>query len=212
MKLIPNVFSLNGINDSAFSYVSVPGVKLYADKVRYTATVSPAPPAGNITISFLNRTNNSLQDTLTSYPDSLKVRIKTSGGVTSGSYTITVTATGRIGGQNGPPIHKRTITLTVLTGITNYNNEVPDNFYLYQNFPNPFNPKTNIRFDIAKTGKVILSVFDVSGKQVAELINGEYSAGKYIADFDAKDLSSGIYFYKIETKDFVSVRKMILVK
>jgi hypothetical protein len=218
MKVIPALFNLNGINDSGFSYVSVPSVKLYADKVRYTAAVAPTPPAGTITVSFLNRTNSSLQDTLTTYPDSLRVRIKTSGGVTSGSYTVTVTGTGRIGGQNGPPVHKRTIALTVLTGISNYNNEVPDNFYLYQNFPNPFNPKTQIRFDIAKAGHVKLSVFDITGKHVAELVNGDYSTGKYIADFDGADLSSGIYFYKIvidsygETPGFIGIKKMILVK
>jgi hypothetical protein len=212
MKVIPSTFNLNGISDSSFSYASVPSVKLYADKVRFTAAVSPTPPAGTITVSFLNRTNNSLQDTLTTYPDSVRVRVKTSGGVTSGPYTVTITGTGRIGGENGPPVHKRTINLTVLTGISQYNNEVPNSFYLYQNFPNPFNPATNIRFDIAKAGHVKISVFDVTGKQVAELVNGEYSTGKYIADFDAKELSSGIYFYKLETADYVNVKKMILVK
>jgi hypothetical protein len=149
MKVFPATHSLNGINDSDFSHVSVPSVKLYSQKIKYSAIVTPTPSSGTITVDFLNRTNNTIKDSLSTYPDSLRVRIRTSGGVTSGIYTVTITATGRIGGENGTPIHKRTITLDVLTGITQYNNEIPENFHLYQNYPNPFNPVTNIRFDIA---------------------------------------------------------------
>ncbi|HJY63835.1 MAG TPA: T9SS type A sorting domain-containing protein [Ignavibacteria bacterium] len=212
MKVNPATLGLNGINDSGFSYVSAPGVKLYSQKVRYTAAVTPPPSSGTITVSFLNRTNSTIKDTLTTFPDSLRVRIKTSGGVTPGVYTVSITGSGRIGGENGTPVHKRNITLDVVTGITQYNNEIPDNFYLYQNYPNPFNPQTNIRFDIAKAGNVKLTVFDVTGKQVAELINGDYTAGKYVVYFDGANISSGIYFYKIETPDFVQVRKMMMVK
>jgi hypothetical protein len=208
LTVLPSVHSINGINDSDFSYCRVPSVKLYTDKVKFTSVVTPTPSNGTITVNFLNKSTPALQDSLTTYPDSLRVRIRCTGGVTSGSYNVAVY--GR--GSNGTPVHLRNISLSVLTGISHYNNEVPNSFYLYQNFPNPFNPTTNIRFDIAKGGHVKIVVFDATGKQVAELVNGQYSTGKYIADFDAKELSSGIYFYKIETAGFVDVKKMMLIK
>jgi hypothetical protein len=212
MKVNPSSLGIGGNNDSVFSFVSVPSVKLYSQRVRYTASITPAPAIGTITVSFLNRTNNTIKDTLTTFPDSLKIRIKTAGNVTPGIYTVKITATGRIGGENGTPVHFRNITLDVLTGITQYNNEIPETFSLYQNYPNPFNPETKIMFDIAKGGNVKISVFDITGKETAILTNEYYSPGKYITNFDAGNLSSGIYFYKLETPGFVGIKKMILVK
>jgi hypothetical protein len=213
MKVNPGtIASMNGNNDSAYVFVSVPAVKSYTGKVKFIASVTPAPPNGTITLSFHNKSSFSSQDTLTTYPDSLRLRIRTTGGVTQQSYTVNVIAHGKIGNIEQTPVHLRQISLSVITGIHNYNNEVPDVYYLYQNFPNPFNPQTNIRFDIAKAGHVKVVVYDVTGKQVAELVNGNYNAGKYITDFDARNYSSGIYFYKIETADYVNVKKMILIK
>jgi methionine-rich copper-binding protein CopC len=208
MTALPPTMTLNGINDSGFVRVSVPGVKLYTDKAKFSASITPNPGSGTITMTFLNRSTPALQDSLTTYPDSLRLRIKTSGGVTQQSYTITITGKG----SNGTPIHKRTVTLSVITGIVSNNSEIPQNFYLYQNFPNPFNPSTNIRFDLPKTGNVKLTVYDITGKQLTVLVNENLSAGKYTVDFDAFNVSSGIYFYKIETPGFTSIRKMILVK
>jgi len=119
---------------------------------------------------------------------------------------------GRIGGADGPPIHKRTIMLTVFTGIEPVSSQLPDKFYLYQNYPNPFNPRTNIRFDIPKAGQVKLSIYDITGKVVATVADQYYNAGKYSMDFDASGLSSGIYFYKLEAGENTAMRKMILVK
>jgi hypothetical protein len=138
----------------------------------------------------------------------LRLRIKTSSGVTNQAYTITVLGKG----PNGTPVHMRTIALTVITGINIVGSEIPKDFSLYQNFPNPFNPTTQIRFDLAKSGLVKLNVYDISGKLVSTLINSTYSAGKYSTEFDAKNFASGIYFYKLETPDFTSIKKMILVK
>jgi len=109
-------------------------------------------------------------------------------------------------------VHARTITLSVLTGIRSLNSEVPNSFYLYQNYPNPFNPSTNIRFDIAKTGLVKLTVYDITGRKVEELLNSNYNAGKYSFNFDASNYATGVYFYKLETPQYTSIRKMILVK
>lgn len=88
-------------------------------------------------------------------------------------------------------------------------------FELRQNFPNPFNPSTMISFSLAKAAEVNLSVFDMSGKTVAQLHNGKYlNAGVYEAEFDAakQGLNSGVYFYRLSVNGGSSVKKMVLVK
>ncbi len=97
-------------------------------------------------------------------------------------------------------------------GIQQISGEVPEKFELSQNYPNPFNPVTNIKFSIPKQGNVKLVVFDITGRQVAELVNEQLSAGSYNFDFNASGLSSGAYFYKLVTNEFTDVKKMILVK
>jgi hypothetical protein len=213
MKTSTNVINISNTNDSGFVFINIPSVKLFSGIAKFTASVSPPPGTGTIALSFLDRSTPNLKDSLTAFPDSLRLRVRTSGGVTIGTYTITVTGTGRISGQSGPPIHKRTMSLNLGgVGLTNNNNEIPGVFHLYQNYPNPFNPSTNIRFDLPNAGNVKLTVFDIAGREVGTLINNYYQAGKYEIDFNAEELSSGIYFYRIETPEFTSIRKMILVK
>lgn len=101
---------------------------------------------------------------------------------------------------------------TLVTGISTVSNEVPGSFRLEQNFPNPFNPVTNIKFALAETGFVKLSVFDITGKEVAVLVNEELNTGTYNFDFNALRLSSGIYFYRLVTNNFAETKKMMLVK
>ncbi|KXK49021.1 MAG: peptidase S8/S53 subtilisin kexin sedolisin [Chlorobi bacterium OLB5] len=100
----------------------------------------------------------------------------------------------------------------LITGITPVSNEVPNTFRLEQNYPNPFNPVTNIKFSVAKTGNVSLKIYDISGREVALLVNGEISSGVYNYDFNASHLSSGIYFYVLKTAEFTDTKKMVLVK
>lgn len=87
-------------------------------------------------------------------------------------------------------------------------------YSLKQNFPNPFNPSTVIRYSLAKEGNVRLSVFDVLGKEVAVLVDRNQNAGSYSVDFNSNqhNIPSGIYFYTLRTGSFVSTRKMIIIK
>jgi len=87
-----------------------------------------------------------------------------------------------------------------------------DKFELMQNFPNPFNPSTNIKFRISDHGFVTLKVFNILGDEVASLVNEEKSAGAYNINFDATGLSSGLYLYKLQSGSFVETKKMILIK
>ncbi|MFZ1320033.1 MAG: choice-of-anchor J domain-containing protein [Ignavibacteria bacterium] len=89
---------------------------------------------------------------------------------------------------------------------------VPVNYDLSQNYPNPFNPSTKINFEIPSDGKVSLKVFDLSGKEVADLVNEVKTAGYYSYSFNASGLSSGIYFYNLTSNNFTATKKMMLVK
>jgi outer membrane protein assembly factor BamB len=117
---------------------------------------------------------------------------------------IAVSRDGRVkffsGGPNG------------VIGISGNNTAIPKSFALYQNYPNPFNPGTQIKFDIPKVSHVKLTVFDILGREVTVLINGEMKPGVYNADWNASSFASGVYFYEIKTNDYRNVKKMILIK
>ncbi len=98
----------------------------------------------------------------------------------------------------------------------NLSNEVnigiPSRYELSQNYPNPFNPSTNINFDLPTDGRVSIKLFDLSGKEVATLVNEVKTAGYYSVNFNAAGLSSGIYFYNISANNFTATKKMTLIK
>lgn len=102
--------------------------------------------------------------------------------------------------------------VTPLTiGIHQISSIIKD-FILNQNYPNPFNPTTKINFAIPKSDYVSLRVYDILGREVKVLVSENLSAGEYEVDFDAKNLSSGMYYYSLRAGEFVSVKKMVLVK
>ncbi len=97
--------------------------------------------------------------------------------------------------------------------IRNIDGEIPISYSLKQNYPNPFNPTTNIRFSIPKLSNVTLKIYNVSGQEVATLVNNEVvSAGVKEVTFDATTFASGIYFYTLQAGDFKETKKMILMK
>lgn len=105
----------------------------------------------------------------------------------------------------------------VITDISNAASAVYDNFVLHENFPNPFNPVTVIKFDVPHNhyknpAKVNLTVFDILGKEVTTLVNGYLKAGNYSVEFNAVNFPSGLYFYKLESGNFSATGKMLLVK
>jgi len=89
---------------------------------------------------------------------------------------------------------------------------LPKEFSLKQNYPNPFNPSTNINYELPITGFVSLKIYDLTGKEIAILVNEQQSAGNYTVRFNGNNFASGIYFYRIEAGDFTQVRKMFLIK
>jgi hypothetical protein len=96
-------------------------------------------------------------------------------------------------------------------GIKKLSNTV-ESFNLEQNYPNPFNPSTKIGFSVPKTDYVDLRVYDILGREIKTLLSEQLNAGEYEIEFDAKNLASGMYYYRLQSGDNVSVKKMTLVK
>ena len=117
---------------------------------------------------------------------------------------------------------KRSYYLVRITGSYKSGSDKPVNlsnvqdmkyrFELSDNLPNPFNPFTKIRFQIAEAGNVILNVYDLTGRKISSLVNEFKTAGKYEITFDGSMLASGVYFYKLQTRGYSSVKRMILIK
>lgn len=97
-------------------------------------------------------------------------------------------------------------------GLISIGSEAPEGFSLSQNYPNPFNPETVIKFQIKRSSDVKLAVYNIQGKLITELVNGEMNADTYEIDWNASNYPSGVYYYKLSAGDYSETRKMVLVK
>ncbi len=106
-----------------------------------------------------------------------------------------------------------TVRVTSATGLEDQlYSGIPEKYKLFQNFPNPFNPQTKIRFALPKAEKVKITVYNILGKQVAVIFEGFKPAGYHVVTFKADGLASGIYFYRLQTQHFSKVKKFILLR
>ena len=96
--------------------------------------------------------------------------------------------------------------------VSDNDNNIPTHFQLYQNFPNPFNPETKISFDLPKAVHVSIMVYDINGRLITRLVNGDYQPGTHTVKFGNAFLSTGIYIYRIQAGDYSSTKKMILLR
>jgi len=85
-------------------------------------------------------------------------------------------------------------------------------YELSQNYPNPFNPSTKIQFKIPEDGFVSLKIYNTIGEEIASLVNGFITTGKYSVEFNAGNLPSGLYIYRMVSQNFSSSKKMLLVR
>ena len=113
-------------------------------------------------------------------------------------------------GSTAPPT-RFAFTVGTISVISN-NTNIPEIYKLFENYPNPFNPETSIRFLIKDDGFVSIKVYDITGRFVNVLVNQKLFAGDYTVKFDGASLSSGVYLYRIETGNFVDSKKMMLIK
>jgi hypothetical protein len=88
----------------------------------------------------------------------------------------------------------------------------PGSFTLDQNYPNPFNPSTTIRYGIPVRSRVVLTIFNTLGQEVARLQNGEQDPGVHEVKFEARNLPTGVYFYRLQAGSYIETRKLILLR
>ncbi|CAN5672149.1 hypothetical protein BH10BAC5_BH10BAC5_14790 [soil metagenome] len=153
--------------------------------------------------------------------DSLVVLASTDGGVTwqfrvfaKGGPTLATTSSTT---QPFVPVSSNqwrtySFSLQGIVGIHNVSNEIPSGYELKQNFPNPFNPSTNISFSIPKASSVVIRVYDINGKLVDEIYKNNLQAGSYNYLWNALGQSSGVYYYTLESENFRDTKKMVLLK
>lgn len=128
---------------------------------------------------------------------------------TAGIYQVKLIASNAFGSDT--IVCTKYVFVSPTIGIGNTSEAVKD-FKLSQNFPNPFNPVTNIKFEIAKSGFVTLKVYDVMGREVAVLMNNNIKTGTYEATFNGENLTSGVYYYQLVAGNFRETRIMLLIK
>jgi len=102
--------------------------------------------------------------------------------------------------------------LSSIVNINKENNIIPEKYELSQNYPNPFNPTTKINFLIPKDCFASIKIYDILGKEVTTLVNQKLTPGIYSVDWNASQYPSGVYFYRLQSGDFVDVKKMLMIK
>lgn len=124
------------------------------------------------------------------------------------TYIMHVYVIDENGSQSLAYTHEVTVLLTGIDKLA----LLPIKYNLSQNFPNPFNPKTHIKFSIPKSSHITLTIYNELGQKVVDLIDKEYKPGFYNIQWNGSQLASGVYFYRLRSKDFVSTKKMILLQ
>jgi len=124
------------------------------------------------------------------------------------TYFYKISAVDFAGNKSG---YSPTVSAYITTDVET-SEIMPKKYELYQNFPNPFNPTTNISFALPTRSNVRLTIYNSIGQVVTELVNSEMSAGYHTVQFDGNNFSSGLYFYRINAGNFVETRKMMLIK
>jgi uncharacterized Ntn-hydrolase superfamily protein len=129
--------------------------------------------------------------------------------IAEGSDTISAIV---VSGNDTVSIFRNVIVTYINATSVNENFVSQDRFYLYQNYPQPFNPSTTIKYQIPKPSFVSLRIFDSLGREIAVLINEEKQTGIYEVEFDGSNLTSGIYFYTLKAGEYLNTKKMLLIK
>ena len=115
------------------------------------------------------------------------------------------TASADIGGTPGK-------VNSIFSKIRLDNNNLPQAYFLYNNYPNPFNPTTVISWQIPGESRVDLTIYNILGEKLATLVSEKQKAGQYKIEFNAAKLPSGIYFYRLHAGDYQQVKKMVVIK
>lgn len=162
---------------------------------------------------YFYQSNNGGADTTASVRKSWLDSVAQTMGTTGDSVRCSWRAWGYNGIDSTASANTFLVTLVrTSVGINVISTIVPDAFKLENNYPNPFNPNTNIKFDIAKPTFTELMIYDSRGREVSKLVNEKLNPGSYSYSFDAGNLPSGVYFYSLKTSEFTQTKRMMLIK
>jgi hypothetical protein len=112
-------------------------------------------------------------------------------------------------GTYGGGVWRRPLS-EMVTSVKEAQTSLPDGYSLQQNYPNPFNPSTTIRFSLPKSGYITLKVYDIVGREVETLVDGDRAAGGYSVEWTPDNLASGVYLYRLEAGSFTETKKLVL--
>lgn len=168
----------------------------------------------SLRIIFSNEFNQ--QEYLTISDSTHELSLTMNGGIRIGTIDVIEWVVFNKDSLSYSGLYGKSVRLVVL-GINQISSEIPHSFKLFQNYPNPFNPVTKIRFDIAASignsiSDVKLIIYDGLGREVEKLVDDQFSSGTYEVTWDASKYSSGVYFYKLVSGDFISSKKLLLLK
>ena len=127
-------------------------------------------------------------------------------------YTWRVMASNEAGSSIWTSVYQFKTAADSILSVEEIDLNLPQEYTLEQNYPNPFNPVTTISFGIPESGMTSLRVYNIIGQEIDVLLNEDLQAGHYNIQFDASDMTSGLYLYRLQSKDFVSIKKMLLIK
>ncbi|RPI15113.1 MAG: T9SS C-terminal target domain-containing protein [Ignavibacteriae bacterium] len=182
------------------------------DSCRFDCSMlkSKCTDTSNVTVFGLNRPSKVF--TVTDFEIYFQTRYVKGIGMThysdhSGSGTQYTTYT-----LNGCVIDGVVYGDTTITGIAPVYIGIPEKFYLYNNYPNPFNPSTTIEFEIPQSCVASLTIYDAAGREVESLVNELVSPGRYRVLWNAANYASGVYFYTFKTESFQQTKRMVLIK
>ncbi len=231
---IPDTISYSSTNElnehtRTSNFTLTPSTNLYFSNIYYVVTKSDPDTAltntdaVNFKAELVNASTNQVVgtfDNITYNKNNLEKYASIDyevdcSGITSGEYflrLVTSVNTDAAYGLANIVSDNTTLAKKNFNKVNFMGSEIPITYELSNNFPNPFNPSTTIRYQIPQDGIVTLKIYDILGSEVATLVNEEKLAGKYEVNFNASSLASGVYIYKIQAGSFINSKKMILLK
>ena len=146
--------------------------------------------------------------------DAFGTVVDVNNGTSSNPFTLTAPGPGTyiVNAGHNSPLKWDSASVSITVTDVGENPSNPSAFKLYDNYPNPFNPSTTLRYSIPEASFTSVKIYDALGNEVSSLVNETKPAGTYEVEFNASDLSSGIYYYTLNAVSFSETKKMILMK
>jgi len=195
-----------GTTYSQTIYEVTPGTK--SNEIKLTiANISETNPAANVEVNLSKKSSS-----LNFSRESETIDMIEANAVAKASFTFDVNRNAQINRKDTVEFMITSSDGIMMTKQFIFSYTGPKEFKLEQNFPNPFNPTTKIQYQLPQDAKVTLKVYDILGSEVATLVNEEQEAGYKEIQFNGSNIASGMYVYRLQASNYISTKKMMVVK